>query len=173
MISIARSSSAFARPLTDDQIFKKAPSVFAEAAHESRGARYAFIPTIQVLDGLRREGFEVVAAAQTRCRDEGKVAHAKHMLRLRHPDSIQLRDVGQEIPEIVLVNSHDGTSSYTLHAGFFRLVCSNGLIVASSTIDDVRVRHTGNVIDNVIEGSLRTAERIFPSCATALRLTCP
>lgn len=146
--------------LTDDQIRRAAPSVFAEEAHESRGARYGFIPTAQVLQGLRNEGFQVVKAAQTRCRDEGKAAFTKHLLRLRHPDASNLVAVGDEIPEIVLVNSHDGTSSYQLSAGWFRLVCLNGLVVASSQIDDVKVRHSGNVVDNVIEGSCRVIENL-------------
>lgn len=146
--------------LTDDQIRRAAPSVFAEEAHESRGHRYGFIPTSQVLQGLRNEGFEVVKAGQTRCRDEGKTAFTKHLLRLRHPDASRLVAVGDEIPEIVLVNSHDGTSSYQLSAGWFRLVCLNGLVVASSTIDDVKVRHSGNVVDNVIEGSCRVIENL-------------
>ena len=146
--------------LTDDQIRRAAPSVFAEEAHESRGRSYGFIPTSQVLAGLRNEGFQVVRAAQTRCRDEGKADFTKHLLRLRHPDASNLVAVGDEIPEIVLVNSHDGTSSYQLSAGWFRLVCLNGLVISSSHIDDVKVRHSGNVVDNVIEGSCRVIENL-------------
>lgn len=143
-------------PLTNEQILKRAPSVFAAEAHESRGDRYGFIPTINVLEGLRAEGFEVFNAQQTRTRVEGKRAFTKHLLRLRHPDlGATTNIVGAEVPEIVLINSHDGSSSYQLLAGFFRLVCSNGMIVASSQLDDVKVRHTGNVIQDVIEGSCR------------------
>lgn len=142
--------------LSDEQIRQRAPSVFAAEAHESRGEKYGFIPTINVLDGLRREGFEVFNAQQTRTRVEGKRAFTKHLLRLRHPDLGNTTNiVGSEVPEIVLINSHDGSSSYQLLAGFFRLVCSNGMIVASSQLDDVKVRHTGNVIQDVIEGSCR------------------
>ncbi|MEN9476374.1 MAG: hypothetical protein RLZZ300_515, partial [Pseudomonadota bacterium] len=43
-------------PLSDEQIRAVAPSIFAQAAHESRSARYTYIPTIEVLAGLRREG---------------------------------------------------------------------------------------------------------------------
>ena len=32
-------------PLTDDQIHRVAPSIFADAPHESRSKRYAYIPT--------------------------------------------------------------------------------------------------------------------------------
>lgn len=148
------------RALTDEEIRRAAPSVFAAEAHESRGERYGFIPTSDVLAGLRREGFEVFKAQQTRCRDEGKRAFTKHLLRLRHPDLGNVQTVGAEVPEIVLINSHDGTSSYQLLAGFFRLVCSNGLIVATSQLDDVKVRHSGNVVHDVIEGSCRVIDNL-------------
>lgn len=63
-------------------------------------------------------------ACRTRVRDEGKGEHTKHMLRLRHASQIN----GAEAKEIVLLNSHDGTSSYQMVAGMFRFVCSNGLV---------------------------------------------
>ena len=54
--------------------------------------------------------------------------------------------------EIILLNSHDGTSSYQMLAGMFRFVCHNGL-VCGDTFADVRVPHKGNVTDHVIEGA--------------------
>jgi hypothetical protein len=141
-------------PLSNDVIARYAPSVLAESAHESRGERYSFIPTIQVLDGLRNEGFMPYEVRQTRVRDQSKREHTKHLVRLRHANSVVSTE---EVPEIILVNSHDGSSSYQLFAGVFRFVCSNGLI-AGDVIDDVRVRHSGNVVDNVIEGSFRVLE---------------
>lgn len=44
-------------PLSDDQIRRVAPSIFADGKHESRSERYTYIPTIEVLRGLRNEGF--------------------------------------------------------------------------------------------------------------------
>jgi len=140
-------------PLSNDQIAMYAPSVLAESAHESRGERYTFIPTISVIDGLRKEGFQPYEVRQTRVRDLSKREHTKHMVRLRHATSI----VGDEVPEIILLNSHDGSSSYQLLAGIFRFVCSNGLI-AGDVCSDIRVRHSGNVVDDVIEGATRILE---------------
>lgn len=158
--SFSRYNNRRVAELSDDQILRMAPSVFANQAHESRGARYAYIPTSEVLAGLRREGFTVTAAGQTNCRDEGKTPFTRHMLRLRHPDSAQLLNVGDEIPEIVLLNSHDGTSSYQLSAGVFRLACANGMVVQSSTVGDIKVRHTGRVVDDVLEGTARVIEQV-------------
>ncbi|MBN9407448.1 MAG: DUF945 domain-containing protein [Burkholderiales bacterium] len=135
-------------PLSDDQIHHVAPSIFADAPHESRSERYAYIPTATVLTELRKEGFQPFMVTQTRVRDEGRREHTKHMIRLRHASQIN----GAEANEIVLLNSHDGTSSYQMLAGMFRFVCSNGL-VCGDTVADVRVPHKGDVAGSVIEGA--------------------
>ena len=135
-------------PLSDDQIHRVAPSIFADAPHQSRSERYSYIPTAAVLTELRKEGFQPFMVTQTRVRDEGKREHTKHMIRLRHASQIN----GTEANEIVLLNSHDGTSSYQMLAGMFRFVCSNGL-VCGDTVADVRVPHKGDVTGLVIEGA--------------------
>ncbi|MDE9567420.1 DUF945 domain-containing protein, partial [Xenorhabdus bovienii] len=73
---------------------------------------------------------------------------ARHMLRLRREGEILLDDV----PEIILVNSHDGSSSYQMIPGVFRFVCNNGL-VCGETFGDIRVPHKGDVVGKVIEGA--------------------
>jgi len=137
-----------ATPLTDDQIARVAPSIFAAEAHGSRSERYTYIPTIDVLRGLRKEGFAPFMVVQTRVRNEDKREHTKHMIRLRHADQIN----GSEAGEIILLNSHDGTSSYQMLAGMFRFVCQNGM-VCGDTLADFRVPHKGDVIGQVIEGA--------------------
>ena len=136
-------------PLTDDQIHRVAPSIFAEAPHESRSQRYAYIPTATVLTELRKEGFQPFMVTQTRTRHEDRRDYTKHMIRLRHASQINARG---EANEIILLNSHDGTSSYQMLAGMFRFVCSNGL-VCGDTVADVRVPHKGDVAGQVIEGA--------------------
>lgn len=140
-------------PLSNAEIRAVAPSIFATEKHYSRSERYTYIPTIEVLEGPRREGFQPFMACQARCRHEGKREHTKHMLRLRRADQI----VSGEANEIILLNSHDGTSSYQMLAGTFRFVCCNGM-VCGDTLNDVRVPHKGNIVDNVIEGAFRVVE---------------
>ncbi|MEQ6699737.1 DUF932 domain-containing protein [Pseudomonas aeruginosa] len=136
-------------PLSDDQIHRVAPSIFAEAPHESRSQRYAYIPTATVLTELRKEGFQPFMVTQTRTRHEDRRDYTKHMIRLRHASQINARG---EANEIILLNSHDGSSSYQMLAGMFRFVCSNGL-VCGDTVADVRVPHKGDVAGQVIEGA--------------------
>ncbi|PVX83212.1 DUF932 domain-containing protein [Paraburkholderia unamae] len=135
-------------PLSDEQIRRVAPSIFADGKHASRSERYTYIPTIDVLRGLRYEGFQPFMVCQSRVRDPGKREYTKHMLRLRHASQI----VGDEANEVVLLNSHDGTSSYQMLAGVLRFVCQNGM-VAGDSVRDIRIPHKGNIARNVIDGA--------------------
>jgi len=144
--------------LSHQQIRSIAPSVFAMSPHMSRSERYAYIPTVDVLSGLEREGFRVMKASQSRTRIPGKSDFTKHMLRLRHESTQDVTALGETIPEVVLINSHDGTSAYKLMAGMFRLVCLNGMIVADSLVGSLKVQHSGNITSKVIEGSFKVLE---------------
>ena len=135
--------------LDNTQLRAVVPSLFAREAHESRSARFAPIPTIDVIDGLRREGFDPFFAQQAKTRIEGKAEFTKHMVRLRHRS---LARADGEAFEIILVNANDGTSAYQMLPGFFRFVCANGLFTGD-TFNEVKVRHSGNAIDEVIEGA--------------------
>jgi hypothetical protein len=136
------------RPLTHDELHQHVPSVFGEDKHESRSERYCYIPTITLLENLQREGFEPFFACQTKVRDQSKREHTKHMLRLRRAGQIN----GQQVPEIIILNSHDGASSFQMLPGIFRSVCTNGLVCGQS-FGEIRVPHRGDVVEKVIEGA--------------------
>lgn len=138
-----------ASPLSDDQIRSVAPSIFAQGAHESRSQRYTYIPTVDVLAGLRREGFSPFAVAQTRTKALDRREYTKHMLRLRKEGQLNAEGSANEI---ILINSHDGSSRYQLLGGVFRFVCFNGLVVGDEQFD-FRVPHKGEVVHNVIDAA--------------------
>jgi hypothetical protein len=136
--------------LSLDNLQRATPSIFTTKAAAGTSDKYKHISTIEVVQGLMKEGFMPVKATQSRTRLTDKAPFTKHMLRFRHIDSVPT--VGGLFPELILVNSHDGLSSYRLMAGLYRLICSNGL-VAGDTFKEVRVRHQGDVVSNVIEGT--------------------
>ncbi len=148
--------------LSNEQIQRYAPSAFAGQAFHAQSSRYAFVPTSAVIDGMRNAGFFPVKATQSRSRIEGKQMFTKHMIRFRSTDA-NITKVGDSALEFVLVNSHDGTSAYDLSMGMFRLACLNGLMVAESLCEAIHIRHTGNIIDRVIESTtslLQNAPRV-------------
>lgn len=151
-------------PLAEDQMRSAAPSIFAEGKHGSRSARYTYIPTIEVLRGLRKEGFEPFMVAQSKSRIEGKTEYTKHLIRMRHCGSVCGAGTGTgavstwpEVNEIILINSHDGASCYQMLSGAFRFVCANGLVVGT-TANDIRLPHKGNIQHAVIEGAFKVLE---------------
>jgi len=141
------------RSMTEDDLRRVAPSVFAESAHESRSERFRPIPTIEIIRGLANEGFHVVNAKQAVCRVENRAPWTKHLLRLRRMDNLAKYSVGDTLCEILLKNANDGTAAYELMAGLFKIRCLNSLVTQSATLDEIKVRHSGDVQHKVIEGT--------------------
>ena len=155
-LAFASHANAFRNHLSLDAVRQQAPAVFAHGADEHRSARYTFIPTERVLAGLMQAGFVPVDARQTHTRSASPL-HARHVVRLRRRfETIQLRDA---LPEIVFLNSHDGTSAYQLRMGIFRVICTNGLIVSRGAFPAVCVAHRGDVVDEVVNRALAIADR--------------
>lgn len=138
--------------LTLDQVRVAAPSVFADRPWEGVSNRYSFIPTISVVESLLTEGWSITDARQQRVLLQDKTNFTRHILRFRHNESLALH-VGDVFPEVVLINSHDRGSAYQMHAGLYRLVCSNGLVVDDGTFERLSIRHSGRVIDDVRQGA--------------------
>ncbi|HEV7434655.1 MAG TPA: DUF932 domain-containing protein [Pseudorhizobium sp.] len=142
--------------LDNEALYQYVPSIFADEAHDSRSDRYVHVPTIRIVEGLRREGWLPFFAVQSIPRDSSRQGHAKHMLRLRRDDGIGK----PEAAEVIIVNSHDGTSAYQMFAGMLRFVCTNSM-VAGERFEEVRVPHKGNIQDQIVEG-VHTVARDFP-----------
>jgi len=134
--------------LSDLSLRQMAPAAFAQSAHESRSDRYGFVPTSEVIAGLLKAGFHPTHAIQAKSRIEDRQQHTKHMLRFRR----QGEAIAGMVPEVVMLNSHDGTSSYQLFGGLFRFVCFNGLMVGDM-YSQIRVMHQKDQVRDVIEGS--------------------
>ena len=140
--------------LDNDTLQAAVPSLFAVDAHESRSSRFVPIPTIDIVNGLRREGFQPFFAQQARTRDASRREFTRHVIRMRHAS---LARADGEAFEIILSNANDGTAAYQMLPGFFRFVCMNGLF-AGEAFEAVKVRHTGNAMADVIEGAYTVLE---------------
>ena len=123
--------------------------------YEKLSSAYQVIKTSDVLDIMKAEGFRVTQAntLKPRKRDPRVV---KHFLRMRHES--HMGAINGSIPEIVLINSHDGSTSLRMEAGLFRLVCSNGLIVKSADIYSSRTRHVDVTEDRVVGEAMKVIE---------------
>ena len=119
---------------------------------------YSFVPTMNVVNDLRALGYEVVDAVQVKARKKSTNGYQKHMITFEHPkykldqvNEVEISDgktetqvtKAEEYPQILLTNSHDGGNAFTLSAGIFRLVCSNGLVIKTEDYGSARLVHKG------------------------------
>jgi hypothetical protein len=150
--------------LAESDLRRYAPSIFATQAHEDRSDRFVPIATIDIVRRLQKEGFEPHVAMQCKTRDASRREFCKHIIRFRHASTD--RFVAGVTPEVVLINANDGGSAYKLMAGMFRFICENGMIVQNGRIDDVRIRHQGDAVGEVIEGSFRVLDSVVKQMET-------
>jgi hypothetical protein len=151
---------------------RAAPSIFATEAYHRVSDKYQFIPTIEVVEAMRREGFVPIRASESRAILTDKKGFTRHMLRFRDVDLGQqliLREIGDIIPELVLVNGHDGSTRYQLLAGLFRLVCLNGMVASSGNMGVINVKHVGHdTVNAVIEGTYKIISE-FPKIGKKIK----
>lgn len=134
------------------------PSVFATKPWHNVSENYRFVPTIEVVEALFSRGFVATSARQGRSRMIDKANYTKHVIRFRHKDQIYADDY-LGVPEIMLLNSHDRSSAYKIFMGWYRKVCSNGMVAFDPSLG-FTVRHSGQkgLVQQVIDASFKIIE---------------
>jgi hypothetical protein len=129
--------------------------VFTTAPKETLSERYEFIPTSKVIDFMAENSWFPVEAKEVRVRKEENNGYQKHIVRFRHPE-ISFNEVNgdRNLVDILLTNSHNGTSSFKFQVGVFRLVCSNGLVIQTQDFGSERVRHFSSEDENKFQEKL-------------------
>jgi hypothetical protein len=141
--------------ISDEELQCLAPSIFASQPIEGVSDRYSFLPTSSILKGMRENGWVPVRADQQSVRTEARRGFQKHLIRFARIEHLETWQKNQVRPEVVLLNSRDKSSAYQLHCGLFRLVCSNGMVVADATFQRISIKHSGFNPDSVIEASFK------------------
>ena len=139
--------------LSRERLMTEAPSAYAERAFAGTSDRYAFFPTDTVIEALRESGWAPVVAQEQRSRQEERFGFQKHLIRFHRREDLGRAALHDSRLEVVLMNSHDGGCAFRIYAGVFRLVCSNGLVVADASYGSVSIRHSHKTVDQVITAS--------------------
>ena len=138
--------------LSLDAARKAAPAIFAtEPASYINLKRYNFVPTTDIIEKMNNNGWLLTSAQQSKSKSDLRNGYGVHMVKFEHPDLyIKDGDGGVEgRPQMVFLNSHDGTRPLQAELGIFRLVCSNGLMIKSHDMGGFRERHTRLTNDGV------------------------
>ena len=142
-----------ATALEEDTLRRQAPSIFAAGPMVGVSPKYTFVPTARIVSGLRELDWVPVAVEEQRIRNEARRGFQKHLLRFRRAEQMETLDEWNV--ELVLVNSHDAGCAYQLHAGIYRRICSNGLVLSEGSWAALRFRHAGLEPEEVVQASLR------------------
>ena len=137
-------NSQEAKFMEKDKIREIAPSVFTLTPSNDVSEKYTYIPTEKVIDDMEYLGWGVVDAKEVKARQNNTRGYQKHLLVFRNNDIVIDGEDGDTVyPQILLTNSHDGKNSFQFTAGLFRMICENGLVIADTEFEDVKIRHMG------------------------------
>ena len=136
------------KPLTNEQLKAKAPSLFQDQPYHEVSSKYHFIPTIEIIEQLRAENWYPVSVSQSGVRDLSKNGFQQHYVRFQHFSD--LINPNANVVELLLFNSHDRSMSFSISAGVYRYICSNGLIIADSVFEAYKIKHLGERENDVI-----------------------
>lgn len=155
------------RGLTIEQIGRYTPAVLATQPWHEVTNRYSYISTTDVIDELNRAGYACVSAMQSNSRIADKSAYTKHQLTFRAVDKLGYVD---EVPEINIINDHSASAAYSVMAAYFRLICANGLVLVDTASDILKVRHTGTVVQEVLNATFAIAQHMDAKLAAIAQM---
>ena len=152
-------------PMTKSEIREKCPYAFAEGpTNPGVSGKYIHANTETVMDDMMKLGWYPVEAKQCRAKKGSKGIRSFHIVAFQNENVKILNPNGETeaYVRIILQNSHDGYNSFKFMMGCYRLICSNGLVVADAEFASFSIRHisytfeelrgvVANVIDSVPE----------------------
>lgn len=103
-------------------------AVYSETHSPKLSDQYVHIKTSDVLSRFQDMGWEVSSANSAK--HSKTPQFARHAIRMRHKDFPML-DADNVVPELIVLNSHNGSWALRMALGMFRMVCSNGMVAGS------------------------------------------
>ena len=136
--------------LGKEELKEIAPSIFTMIPSSEVTKKYTHIPTDQVIDDMELLGWKPVDAKQVNARTKGTNGFQKHMIVFRNDDVVINGEDGDTVyPQILMTNSHDGKNCFQFTAGLFRMICENGLVIADTEFEDIKMRHMGYTFEDL------------------------
>lgn len=102
----------------EDEMRMRTPALFATNPHPRMSDKYSFTNTYDIVKHIHTKGFHVSSV------QGGHKQYAAVMIRMRNK-AYDLRD---RAPEVVLLDSHDGSKRLKLMLGMIEFICMNGCV---------------------------------------------
>jgi hypothetical protein len=143
--------------LTIDEAIKLVPAIGATGPSQKVSDHYQFVSSRNILERIIDDGWQITNAVA-----QNRMPHAQHRITLVHQNHINDDQTDAEgLLRIEMFNSHDRTKRLMFAIGYFKFLCSNGLIVASGPAETIRIKHRfsndrlSEIMDRVSEISER------------------
>lgn len=171
--------------LSIDTIKQLAPAVYGDSKAMHLTDRYVSLHTSDLIPVMQDYGYVPVQAAQRKSRKLKiseeflkdfentpeniqkalalQESHNAHLISFAHVDNLH---TSEQRPEIILYNSHDGSSSVQLYAGCYRFICSNGIVAGEGFSNRMYHSKTGmqgfeTILRSTVESLPLMQERIM------------
>lgn len=125
--------------LTLNEAIQIVPAIGAMEPLTNVSKKYQFVSTRDIIEQIQEQGWLL-----TNVSAQNRSLHAQHRATFVHESSLtNLSEATQDgMMRIELFNSHNRTKRLTFAIGYFRFVCSNGLIIASGPAETIRKKHS-------------------------------
>jgi len=133
--------------LSNQELRLQAPALFTEEPHFEASDKYHFVSTIDVINEIKSLNWYPTSVQQSSVKDEDKEGYQKHLVRFRHFDD--LLNPKENAVELLLFNSHDRSTAFSISAGIYRFVCANGLVIADSVFESYKIKHIGDRFNDI------------------------
>ena len=135
--------------LSTEEIREQAPVIFAGGPTREVSERYVYADTPTIINDMDKLGWKVRQVGQRKARKEA-TDFSPHFVRFANPDyRIKGNGGDYSFPEVVMKNRYDGLGAVEFMAGVFRLVCSNGMVIATQSFGEYKLNHRGYSFDEM------------------------
>lgn len=119
---------------------ERAPALFATNPHPKMSTRYSFTNTYEIVKRIHAKGFHVSSV------QGGTKPYSAVMVRMRSKQ----HDRRDRVPELVLLDSHDGTKRLKAMLGLFEFICMNGMVVGDTFYSKSFIHIAPDLMEQVI-----------------------
>jgi hypothetical protein len=138
------------KALSKEELATLAPQTFNHIVSSNLTNKYVHIPTDTIVDDMEALGWFPYNVKTVKARKKNAQT-AKHLIQFFNPNIVINNEEGKAdlYPNLLLINSHDGSTAVRFEMGVFRMVCENGLVIKSKDFGGFKMKHMGYTFEDL------------------------
>jgi hypothetical protein len=138
------------KALSKEELTRLAPQTFNHIVGSNLTSKYVHIPTDTIVEDMEALGWFPYDVKTVKTRKKNAQT-AKHLIQFFNPDIVIKNEDGEVdmYPNLLLINSHDGSTAVRFEMGVFRVVCENGLVIKSQDFGGFKMKHMGYTFEDL------------------------